>query len=153
VSTKGIVSTSVAGVTVFILVISLVTGHGDEFGPAIGMLVLFAAYWLPTIIAGHRRISLAPAVMIVNLFLGWTFIGWVVALAMAVAGNVHVEAVTTKKCPDCAETILIDAKVCKHCGYRFARATGPKPATKSEAHRKPPAATQPTNRPNRLPPK
>jgi hypothetical protein len=28
----------------------------------------------------------------------------------------------TKKCPDCAETVLADAKVCKHCGYRFARA-------------------------------
>jgi ribosomal protein S27E len=27
---------------------------------------------------------------------------------------------TTKKCPDCAETILADAHVCKHCGYRFA---------------------------------
>jgi hypothetical protein len=27
---------------------------------------------------------------------------------------------TTKKCPDCAETILADARVCKHCGYRFA---------------------------------
>jgi Uncharacterised protein family UPF0547 len=26
----------------------------------------------------------------------------------------------TKKCPDCAETVLADAKVCKHCGYRFA---------------------------------
>ena len=25
----------------------------------------------------------------------------------------------TKKCPDCAETILADAHVCKHCGYRF----------------------------------
>jgi hypothetical protein len=25
---------------------------------------------------------------------------------------------STKKCPDCAETILADAKVCKHCGYR-----------------------------------
>jgi predicted RNA-binding Zn-ribbon protein involved in translation (DUF1610 family) len=25
-----------------------------------------------------------------------------------------------KKCPDCAETILYDAKVCKHCNYRFA---------------------------------
>lgn len=25
----------------------------------------------------------------------------------------------TKKCPDCAETILRDAKVGKHCGYRF----------------------------------
>ncbi len=39
----------------------------------------------------------------------------------------------TKRCPDCAETILADAKVCKHCGYRFAPiATGtaqPKPTT------------------------
>jgi len=26
----------------------------------------------------------------------------------------------TRKCPDCAETVLADAKVCKHCGYRFA---------------------------------
>jgi hypothetical protein len=26
----------------------------------------------------------------------------------------------TKKCPDCAETVLADANVCKHCGCRFA---------------------------------
>jgi phage FluMu protein Com len=26
---------------------------------------------------------------------------------------------SSKKCPDCAETILADAHVCKHCGYRF----------------------------------
>jgi hypothetical protein len=26
-------------------------------------------------------------VAVINLFLGWTFIGWVVALAMAVAGK------------------------------------------------------------------
>jgi hypothetical protein len=25
----------------------------------------------------------------------------------------------TRNCPDCAERILADAKVCKHCGYRF----------------------------------
>jgi hypothetical protein len=25
----------------------------------------------------------------------------------------------TKTCPDCAETVLADARVCKHCGYRF----------------------------------
>jgi hypothetical protein len=26
----------------------------------------------------------------------------------------------TKRCPDCAETVLADARVCKHCSYRFA---------------------------------
>jgi ribosomal protein L37AE/L43A len=30
---------------------------------------------------------------------------------------------TTKRCPDCAETVLAAAKVCKHCGYRFAPAS------------------------------
>jgi len=29
------------------------------------------------------------------------------------------KAATEKQCPDCAETILRAAKVCKHCGYRF----------------------------------
>jgi uncharacterized protein UPF0547 len=29
----------------------------------------------------------------------------------------------SKKCPDCAETVLSDAKVCKHCGYRFGDTT------------------------------
>lgn len=24
-----------------------------------------------------------------------------------------------KKCPDCAEMVLVDARVCRHCGYRF----------------------------------
>jgi hypothetical protein len=28
-------------------------------------------------------------------------------------------AEATKKCPDCAETVLAEAKVCKHCGARF----------------------------------
>lgn len=26
---------------------------------------------------------------------------------------------TSKTCPDCAEFVHVDARVCKHCGYRF----------------------------------
>ena len=28
----------------------------------------------------------------------------------------------TRECPDCAETVLAAARVCKHCGYRFEEA-------------------------------
>jgi hypothetical protein len=33
--------------------------------------------------------------------------------------DVTSSAVATKQCPDCAETVLAAARVCKHCGYRF----------------------------------
>ena len=45
-----------------------------------------AVYFVPTIIAGLRGIPNALSVFVVNLFLGWSFLGWVVALAMAVSG-------------------------------------------------------------------
>jgi len=49
--------------------------------------------------------------------------------AAAAAGTVAVEgAVETKLCPDCAETVLAAANVCKHCGYRFDEQVAPDPA-------------------------
>lgn len=41
-------------------------------------------YLLPTAIAYGRKHNTA-AISVVNFFLGWTLIGWVVALAMAVS--------------------------------------------------------------------
>lgn len=53
------------------------------FGGFVGIILFIlslALYFLPTIIAllrGHRN---ALAIFLLNFFLGWTFIGWVVAL-------------------------------------------------------------------------
>jgi hypothetical protein len=42
-------------------------------------------YFLPTIIALIRKQPNALAIFLLNFFLGWTFIGWVVCLVWAVA--------------------------------------------------------------------
>lgn len=39
----------------------------------------------------------------------------------------------TKQCPDCAETILLDANVCKHCGYRFGARESPEYLSRCKA--------------------
>jgi hypothetical protein len=44
---------------------------------------LIVAYWVPTIVAWRRNIRGFGQVVVVNFFLGWTFVGWVIALAMA----------------------------------------------------------------------
>lgn len=51
----------------------------------LGFLILFLIYFLPTLVAAKKDHQ--PSVIVVNLFLGWTVIGWVVALAMAVHGE------------------------------------------------------------------
>ena len=56
--------------------------------------VLFVMYWLPTIIAVLRRTPFALRVAAVNFFLGWTIIGWFVALIMALAAVPATQRVT-----------------------------------------------------------
>lgn len=59
----------------------------DGGGAAVGGLILFlfiaAVYFIPTIVAGIRKVPNLGSVIVINLFLGWTLVGWVVALAMA----------------------------------------------------------------------
>lgn len=48
--------------------------------PAIILLILvIIIYFLPSIIAGRKRKRNAGAIFALNLLLGWTFIGWVIA--------------------------------------------------------------------------
>ncbi|MFG2674398.1 superinfection immunity protein [Streptomyces sp. NPDC048445] len=41
------------------------------------------AYFAPTVVAFARGVSNSGSILVLNLFLGWTLVGWVVALAMA----------------------------------------------------------------------
>lgn len=49
-----------------------------------GGLVCLALYFLPTLIAFGRHLYSRGGILMLNLFLGWTFFGWVVALIWAV---------------------------------------------------------------------
>lgn len=48
---------------------------------------LTVGYMLPWAIAATRRKSDAAPIAVLNLLLGWTFIGWVAALVMACMAN------------------------------------------------------------------
>jgi hypothetical protein len=48
-----------------------------------GLVLILALYFVPTIVAKVRSVSDFGSVAVINFFLCWTVIGWVVALAMA----------------------------------------------------------------------
>jgi hypothetical protein len=103
-----------------------------------GLVLLAIAagvYFLPAIIAGSRNRA-SGAVFVLNLFLGWTLIGWVVALAwsltertarergddvvdprlLARATHTTVTREERRPCPQCAELIKLAATKCRFCG-------------------------------------
>jgi hypothetical protein len=47
------------------------------------LVIVIAAYLLPTLVAGLRHAPDITAVIVVNFALGWTVLGWWLALALA----------------------------------------------------------------------
>jgi hypothetical protein len=52
---------------------------------------LIALYLLPTIVASARHLHCRTEIVLLNVFLGWTFIGWVAALIWALTARAPYE--------------------------------------------------------------
>lgn len=56
--------------------------------PDYGLLVIIIGllYFVPSLIACLRHSKAVAGIFVINLFLGWTALGWVIALAWAAGG-------------------------------------------------------------------
>ncbi len=49
----------------------------------LGIVIFFGLYLLPIWVAIKRKSPALFAVIVINLMLGWTIVGWIVAMAFA----------------------------------------------------------------------
>ena len=64
-----------------------VAGLGMAF-----IICIFGFYFLPAVVAVLRGMDKTAGVVVLNIFLGWTLIGWVVALCWAISGETSRQA-------------------------------------------------------------
>mgnify|MGYP003612294219 FL=1 len=64
---------------------------------AIIIIISLISYFLPTVIAMLRGKSNTFAILLLNLFLGWTFIGWIVALVWSVTSDNKPQTIVVNK--------------------------------------------------------
>ncbi len=109
-------------------------------------------YFIPTFVAVTRKVTNAGSVFVINLLLGWSIVGWAVALAMAVKTNMtRIEIVNSeasvvdsirpapqsqvaawrppvipeagRRCPRCDKALPNDAQKCTRCDLVIAGAS------------------------------
>jgi|ERR1035437_4802634 hypothetical protein len=102
------------------LIAAAATGAGAFIG-IVGFLVIAALYFLPTIVATSRKVTNTGSVFVINLLLGWSVIGWVVALAMAVKSKTPQVVVMTSStplpaCAKCGVALTPGQQFCSNCG-------------------------------------
>ncbi len=60
----------------------------------IGIIIFLSLYFLPTIIAFIRKKENKISILVLNFFLGWTLIGWVLSLVWALAVDKTPQTIT-----------------------------------------------------------
>ncbi|MCD7785618.1 MAG: superinfection immunity protein [Oscillospiraceae bacterium] len=53
------------------------------------LVALIALYFLPTILAVRKDHSSKTIIILINVFLGWSFLGWVAALVWSLDDKVY----------------------------------------------------------------
>ncbi len=59
----------------------------DNVAALVTLAIIGFLYFISSITASGK--SNFSSVLVINIFLGWTFLGWVIALAMGVSGKVE----------------------------------------------------------------
>lgn len=84
--TKHVLKLFAGFLTVLLVVLVVLMPPGTE---VLGVLLVAALavglpiYALPSMIALKRKHPLTPAIAVLNVFLGWTYLGWVAAMVWA----------------------------------------------------------------------
>lgn len=93
-----------------ILSIFLIFGLGG--GELFVVLVLFVPYFIPSIIA-YRKVNFS-GILILNIFLGWTILGWIGALIWAVVDKTPAQL---KHINNLRKTTSVTKNKCGWCGF------------------------------------
>lgn len=86
------IGTVILFAAMFFALVGLAVWDGARFGGILLFAVMIIGgigglllYFLPTIFAVVRRHRQAAPIILLNVFLGWTFLGWIAALIWSVA--------------------------------------------------------------------
>jgi len=90
----------------------------SDIGSFIILIPVFIVYFLPTIVAVVDKRHSTGGVFLLNLFLGWTILGWIGALIWAVSSKMS-EPEIFYTCPRCGYKNKLNQKVklyvCPQC--------------------------------------
>ena len=85
------IKTIVLCMSMILLSAANVLAAGDTVSDSEGLaylIFMILLYFIPTIVSGIRRHANHTPILLTNLFVGWTFIGWFVALVWSTTNNI-----------------------------------------------------------------